>query len=206
MAEEGIKAVAFIRILQERLQSAQHKKDLAKSDLDSLQHKFDELNKLTANYAAIPPAWRKRIDLEILKLQRIFTAYCHDLHRASVRVFIATHGNFKQTVNIIHDIAKSVGIKDVEKLVTNVNYFSKLQFKKNIQPTIPPPSWKPPEPSETDYTKTDETGIVPLQLSKVPDINWDMINWDFLPELEKDKRKRRLLCSSLPCIISVTTT
>ena len=47
MAEEGIKAVAFIRILQEQLQLAQYEKDLAKSDLDSLQHKFDELNKLT---------------------------------------------------------------------------------------------------------------------------------------------------------------
>ena len=192
IAEEGIKAVAFIRILQEQLQFAQHEKNLAKSDLDSLQHKFDELNKLTANYAAIPPAWRKRIDLEILKLQRTFTAYCHDLHRASVRVFIATHGDFQQTVNIMHEIANSVGIKDVETLVTNVNYFSQLQFKKNIQPTIPPPSWKPPKPSETDYTKPDETGIVPLQLSKVPDINWDMINWDLLPQLEKDEIRHKI--------------
>jgi len=187
MAEEGIKAVAFIRILQEQLQLAQYEKDLAKSDLDSLQHKFDELNKLTTNYAAIPPAWRKRIDLEILKLQRTFTAYCHDLHRAAVRVFIATHGDFQQTVNIMHDIANNVGIKDVEKLVTNVNYFSQLQFKKNIQPTIPPPSWKPPEPSETDYTKPDETDIVPLQLSRVPDINWDMINWDLLSQPEREE-------------------
>ena len=192
MAEEGIKAAAFIRILQEQLQFAQHEKDLAKSDLDSLQHEFDILNKLTANYAAIPLAWRKRIDLEILKLQRTFTAYCHDLHRASVRVFIATHGDFKQTVNIMHDIANSVGIKNVEKLVTNVNYFSQLQFKKNIQPTIPPPSWKPPEPSETDYSKPDETGIVPLQLSRVPDINWDMINWDLLSEPEREEIHKKI--------------
>ena len=188
MAEEGIKAVAFIRILQEQLQFAQHEKDLAKSDLDSLRHEFDELNKLTANYAAIPPAWRKRIDLEILKLQRTFTAYCHDVNRASVRVFIATHGDFQQTVKIMHDIANSVGIKDVEKLITNVNYFSQLQLKKNVQPTIPPPSWKPPKPSETDYTKSDETGIVPLQLSRVPDdINWDMINWDLLSKTEREE-------------------
>ena len=92
----------------------------------------------------------------------------------------------------MHDIAKSAGIKDVEKLVTNVNYFSKLQLKKNIQPTIPPPSWKPPEPSETDYSKPDETGIVPLQLSRVPDINWDLINWDLLSEPEREEINKKI--------------
>jgi len=192
IAEEGIKAVAFIRILQERLQSAQHKKDLAKSDLDSLQHKFDELNKLTANYAAIPPAWRKRIDLEILKLQRTFTAYCHDLHRATIRTFIATKGDFNQTERILHNLILSTDVKNVDQYIHDVIHVAILQQKKNIQPTIPPPSWKPPKPSDTDYNKPDETGIIPLQLSKVPDINWDMINWDLLPELEKDEIRHKI--------------
>ena len=192
MAEEGIKAVAFIRILQEQLQSAQHEKDLAKSDLDSLQHKFDELNKLTANYAAIPPAWHKRIDLEILKLQRTFTAYCHDLHRATIRTFLATKGDFNQTERILHNLIISTDVKNVDQYIHDVIHAAILQHKKNIQPTIPPPSWKPPKPSETDYNKPDETGIVPLQLSKVPDINWDMINWDLLPQLEKEEIRHKI--------------
>ena len=192
MAEEGIKAVAFIRILQEQLQLAQYEKDLAKSDLDSLQHKFDELNKLTANYAAIPPAWRKRIDLEILKLQRTFTAYCHDLHRATIRTFIATKGDFNQTERILHNLILSTDVKNVDQYIHDVIHVAILQQKKNIQPTIPPPSWKPPKPSDTDYNKPDETGIIPLQLSKVPDINWDMINWDLLPELEKDEIRHKI--------------
>jgi len=187
MAEEGIKAVAFIRILQEQLQLAQYEKDLAKSDLDSLQHKFDELNKLTANYTAIPPAWRKRIDLEILKLQRTFTAYCHDLHRATIRTFIATKGDFNQTERILHNLILSTDVKNVDQYIHDVIHVAILQQKKNIQPTIPPPSWKPPKPSETDYTKPDETSIVPLQLSRVPDINWDMINWDLLSEPEREE-------------------
>ena len=192
MAEEGIKAVAFIRILQEQLQFAQHEKDLAKSDLDSLRHEFDKLNNLTANYATIPTAWRKRIDLEILKLQRTFTAYCHDLHRASVRVFIATHGNFNRTERVLHNLILSTNIKDTDKYISDVIHSAILQHKKNIQPTIPPPSWKPPKPSETDYKKPDETGIVPLQLSRVPDINWDMINWDLLSEPEREEIHQKI--------------
>ena len=192
MAEEGIKAVAFIRILQEQLQSAQHEKDLAKSDLDSLLHEFDKLNKLTANYAAIPPAWRKRIDLEILKLQKIFSAYCHDLNRATVRTFIATKGDFKRTEHLLHNLILSTDVKDVDKYIRDVIHAAILQHKKNIQPTIPPPSWTSPKPKDTDYTKPDETGIVPLQLSRVPEINWDMINWELLSELEREEIRHKI--------------
>ena len=192
MAEEGIKAVAFIRILQEQLQSAQHEKDLAKSDLDSLQHEFDKLSKLTANYAAIPPAWRKRIDLEILKLQPIFSSYCHDLNRATVRTFIATKGDFKRTEHLLHNLILSTDVKDVDKYIRDVIHAAILQHKKNIQPTIPPPSWTSPKPKDTDYTKPDETGIVPLQLSRVPEINWDMINWELLSELEREEIRHKI--------------
>lgn len=192
IAEEGIKAVAFIHILQEQLQFTQHEKDLAKSDLDSLQHEFDKLNNLTANYSAIPIAWRKRIDLEILKLQRTFTAYCHDLHRATVRTFIATKGDFNHTERILHNLILSTDIKDADKYIHDVIRAAIRQHKKNIQPSILPLSWKPPKPEETDYKKPDETGIVPLQLSRVPDINWDMINWDLLPELDKDDIRHKI--------------
>ena len=191
IAEEGIKAVAFIRILQEQLQFAQHEKKLAKSDLDSLRLEFDKLNKLTANYAAIPIAWRKRIDLEILKLQRTFTAYCHDLHRATVRVFLANKGDFNRTENILHNLILSTDIKDADKYIHDVIRAAIRQHKKNIQPSILSSSWKPPKPEETDYKKPDETGIVPLQLSRVPDINWDMINWDLLSEPEREEIREK---------------
>ena len=148
---------------------------------------FRSLEKETALYTAIPKAWRKRIDLEILKLQKIFSAYCHDLNRATIRTFLATKGDFNRTERILHNLILNTDVLDTEKYIHDVIRSAVRQHKKNIQPTIPSPSWKPPKPEETDYKKPDETGIVPLQLSRVPDINWDMINWDLLSELDKRK-------------------
>ena len=195
-----------IHSLQDDNRQLKHDEFQARSDLNFFLRQLKELEKETALYSAIPKAWRKNIDRQIDKLQLTFSAYCHDLHRATVRTFIATKGDFKHTKTILQNLILSTGIEDTDKYIHDVIRAAIRQHKKNLQPSIPPPSWKPPKPSETDYKKSDETGIVPLQLSRVPDINWDMINWDLLSELEKDKRKRRLLCSSLPCIISVTTT
>ena len=125
-------------------------------------------------------------------LWKIFSAYCHDLNRATVHTFIATKGDLNRTERILHNLILSTDITDTEKYISDVIHAASRQRKKNFQPTIPPPSWKPPRPSETDYTKPDETGIVPLQLSKVPDINWDMINWDLLPELERDEIRHKI--------------
>ena len=38
----------------------------------------------------------------------------------------------------------------------------------------------------------EQAGIVPLQLSRVPDINWDMINWDLLSSLEKEELREKI--------------
>lgn len=83
-------------------------------------------------------------------------------------------------------------MNDVDQYIRDVIHSAIQQHNKNIQPTIPPPSWKPSKPSETDYTQPDETGIVPLQLSRVPDINWDMINWDLLSALEKEELREKI--------------
>ena len=74
---------------------------------------------------------------------------------------------------------------------------AKLQFKKNSQPPRLPQSWKTPKPTDTNYQQPDETGIVPLQLSNVPDVDWNLINWDLLSVLDKDEIKHKQLLRSL---------
>ena len=169
-----------------------HDEFQARSDLNFFLRQLKDLEKETALYSAIPKAWRKTIDRKIDELQLTFSAYCHDLHRATVRTFLATKGDFNRTECILHNLIISTDIKNTEKYIYDVIRAAIRQHKKNFQPTIPPPSWKPPKPSETDYTKPDETGIVPLQLSKVPDINWDMINWDLLSELEREEIQHKI--------------
>ena len=189
-SEESAKMKATIHVLKDDNQQLKHDEFQARSDLNFFLRQLKELEKETALYTAIPKAWRKRIDLEILKLQPIFSSYCHDLHRATVRTFIATKGDFNQTERILHNLITSTGITN--KYISDVIHAASRQHMKNLQPTIPPSSWTPPKPDDTDYAKPDETGIVPLQLSKVPDINWDMINWDLLPELEKDEIRHKI--------------
>ena len=177
---------------QDENRQLKHDEFQARSDLNFFLRQLKELEKETALYIAIPKAWRKNIDRQIDKLQLTFSAYCHDLHRATVRVFLANKGDFNRTERILHNLILSTGIKDTDKYIHDVIRAAVRQHKKNIQPTIPPPSWKPPKPEETDYKKPDETGIVPLQLSRVPDINWDMINWDLLSSLEKEEIHQKI--------------
>ena len=174
------------------LPQLKHDEYQARSDLNYFLRQLNQLEKETALYTAIPKAWRKNIDRKIDELQLTFSKYCHDLHRATVHTFIATKGDFNHTERILHNLITSTGITDTEKYISDVIRAACRQHKKNIQPTIPPPSWKPPKPSETDYTKPDETGIIPLQLSRVPDINWDMINWDLLSELEREEIRHKI--------------
>ena len=173
---ESSKMKATIHVLQDDNRQLKHDEYQARSDLNYFLRQLNQLEKETALYSAIPKAWRKNIDL----------------HRATVRTFLATKGDFNQTERILHNLITSTGITDTYKYISDVIHAAIRQHKKNFQPTIPPPSWKPPKPEDTDYTKPDETGIVPLQLSKVPDINWDMINWDLLPELEKDEIRHKI--------------
>ena len=190
-SEESSKMAVTIHVLKDEKRQLKHDEFQARSDLNYFLRQLNQLEKETALYSAIPKAWRKNIDRKIDQLQLTFSAYCHDLHRATVRTFIATKGDFNRTERILHNLILSTDVKDVDQHIRDVIHAAILQHKKNIQPTIPPPSWKPHKPSDTDYSKPDETGIVPLQLSKVPDINWDMINWDLLSELEKEEIREK---------------
>ena len=187
IAEEGVKAVAAINVLNDDIQKLKHDESQARSDLRYFLHELDKLEKSTINYTAVPKFWRKHIDSSIDNWQKTFIAYCHDVNRATVKVFISTHGNFDKTVQIMSNLIQNIGIKDIEKHITDVIRSAKQQFKNHSQPQRIPPSWKTPKPNDTDYKQPDESGIVPLQLSNVPDVNWDMINWDLLSELDKDE-------------------
>lgn len=87
----------------------------------------------------------------------------------------------------MHDIIKNTGVKNVEKHIADSIRSADRQFKTNSRPEPPPPSWKPPKPTNTDYQHPDETGAVPLQLSDVPDVDWNTISWNLLTELAKDE-------------------
>ena len=192
ISQDGTKAMALNHLLLEQNQQLQREKDIAQSNCDFLQHRLNELEKETALYTAVPPLWREHVDSSINNWQKTFSTYCHDVNRAIVHVFLASHGNYKQTENIMHDFIKKTGTDNVQKYVSNVIHSANLQHKKNFQPTNSPPSWKKPKPENTNYSKPDELGIVPLQLSSVPDIDWDLINWDLLSELEKDEIRHKI--------------
>lgn len=86
-SEESAKMAITIHSLQDDNRQLKHDEFQARSDLNYFLRQLKELEKETALYSAIPKAWRKRIDLEIFKLQKIFSAYCHDLNRATIRTF-----------------------------------------------------------------------------------------------------------------------
>lgn len=186
LAERGVKATALIAILNDDIEKLRRDAVQTNSDLRYFLHQLHTLEKSTANYTAVPKDWRKHIDDFINQWQKTFTSYCHEVNRATVRVFIATHGDFNKTANIMRASIQKTGVDDVETYISQVINAAIKQCKTNSQPQNLPYSWKIPKPSDTDYKKSDENGIVPLQLSSVPDINWDMINWDLLSEIEKD--------------------
>ena len=191
-AEQGLKANATVRITQQQNSQLKHEKAQAQAASQHYRNLFQALEKETELYTAVPELWREHVDSSILNWQKIFSTYCHDVNRAIIRVFLAFHGNYRQTEKIMHDFIKKTGIEDVHKYVTNAIHAANLQHKNNFQPTTSPPSWKKPKPEDTNYSKPDELGVVPLQLSQVPDIDWNMINWDLLPELDKDDIRHKI--------------
>ena len=88
------------------------------------------MEKETAKYSAVPHVWRKNIDSSIENWQKTFTAYCHDFNRAIVRVFIATHGNFDKTEQILRPLFPHLNVKNPQKYIESVISAAKLQFKK----------------------------------------------------------------------------
>ena len=197
MAKQGVKAVAQIDVLKEDIEKLRRDNGRTNSDLQYFLHQLTKLEKDTAKYSAVPTSWRHHIDQSIDFWQKTFTSYCHDVNRATVRVFIATQGNFEKTESIMHNLIKSIGVNDVEKHIVDVIKAAKLQFKHNSVPNNLPPSWKLPKPEETDYRKADESGIVPLQLSNIPNINWEIINWDLLSQLEKEEIRHKKIFREL---------
>ena len=197
ISQDGVKAMALNHVLLEQNKQLQREKDIAQDTCNYLQHQINILEAETEKYTAVPPLWREHVDSSIDFWQKTFSTYCHDVNRATVRTFLATNGNYKQTENIMHDFIKKTGTDNVHKYVSNVIHSANLQHKKNFQPTTSPPSWKKPKPDDTNYSKPDELGIVPLQLSRVPDIDWDLINWDLLSELEKDEIQHKKMIHEL---------
>ena len=192
ISQDGAKAMALNHVLLEQNHQLQREKDITQANCDFLQHQLKKLEAETEHYTEVPELWREHIDSSIDFWQRTFSEYCHDVNRATVRVFLASHGNYRQTEKIMHDVIKKTGIDNVQKHVSNVIRSANLQHKNNFQPSNPPPSWKKPKPNDTDYSKPDELGIVPLQLSRVPDIDWNLINWELLSDLEKDEIRNKI--------------
>ena len=140
------------------------------------------------------------IDDSIDFWKKTFTSYCHDVNRATVKVFIATHFNLDKTEKIMRNHIKKTGVKNIRKHIENVVLAAHLQVKKDSQSTGCSPSWHTPKPSDTDYKKPDETNLVPppsfAQLVE-DDINWDMFNWNLLSELDKDALLRKKILREL---------
>ena len=188
IADEGVKAVASIHILQEQVKQSQQKQSEIQSDYDFLRSEFRKLDKATEIYTSVPKLWKKHIDGSIEHWQKTFQRYCHDVNKMTVRIFLATNCDFDKTAKVMSKCIKNCGIKNIDQHIEKVILAAHHQFKENTSPVIASArTWKSPKPSETDYKQPDETGIVPLQLSNVPDVNWEMVNWNLLSELDKEE-------------------
>lgn len=197
LAENGVKATSSINLLQHQIQTLKQEKLKASSDYDCLIHQFHQLDDQAKPYTQIPPYWRKNIDSAIENWQKFFINYCHDVNRATVRVFIATHGDFYKTAKIMEPLFANISIFYSKNYVEQVIDAAINQFHSNSKPSNSQLSWKHPSPAETDFTQADFSDVVSLQLSKVPDINWDMINWSLLSELDKDEIQHKKIFRSL---------
>ena len=204
IAQEGAKAIALTHILQERNLQLQREKSKALSDYDYILHQLNKLETETANYTAVPKFWRKHIDSFIAQLQETFTRYCHDINRATIRVFLATHGDFDKTAKLMRDSLKKVGVTDVKTHISNVLKAAKAQLKNNLAPvsSVNTPSWSTPKPSETDYSQPCNPQALDLaDAGKIVDlsfdtIDWDLINWNLLSEFDKTENQRKNLSES----------
>ena len=194
IAEEGLKAVAVVNAVQDDNQKIKHKLALCKSDLEFFLHQLHKLEKDTASYRAIPKAWRPQLDADIKNLQEHFTRYCHAVHRLTTKTFIITNGDLTKTAKIMESSLKNIGITDVQDYIRQVVKAARKQILRNTHPEPASSSWKPPSPFDTDYRQADDdTAIIPLQLSEVPDIDWTTVNWDLLSEIDKESLRHTKL-------------
>lgn len=182
VAEDGIRATTAVRSLQVDNQTLAHDLLLYKSTADEFYRKFHKLNEATKLYTSAPRAWREKIDAEISRLQAEFTQYCHDVNRMTFKVFLATNGDFNKTAEIMVCHLTHIGINDTPTYVRNVLEAAKHQFKLNLVPKVSSPSWKPPKPSQTDYTLFPKSVSVELDSPVLQNFDWDSVN---LPLLNK---------------------
>ena len=191
IAEEGLKAVAIIHSLQDDIQKFKHEAAICKSDLDFFLRQLHNLERETTPYRAVPQNWRPKLDTDIKNLQEQFTRYCHAVHRLTAKTFIITNGDINKTAKIMESSLKNIGITDINVYIRQVVKAARIQISRDTHPEPVPPSWKHPSPSDTDYRQDDESDVVQLRLAEVPDIDWNMINWNLLSEIEKDALRHK---------------
>lgn len=197
IAEEGLKAIATIHSLQDDIQKFKHEAALCKSDLDFFLRQLHNLEKETASYRAIPKNWRPKLDADIKNLQEYFTRYCHAVHRLTAKIFIVTNGDINTTAKIMESSLKNIGITDIHAYIRQVVKAARTQISHDTHPESAPPSWKPPSPSVTYYKQDDESGVVPLRLAEIPDVDWNMVNWNLLSEIDKDALRHKQILRDL---------
>ena len=159
MAAEGIKSKSAILLLAQQNQSLSHENSILKADYDEISHRFSVLDNKTANYTGVPKLWRKHIDDSIDFWKKTFTNYCHDVNRATAKVFIATHGNLQKTEKIMRTHILRTGVKNIHKHVKNVIRAAQHQVKNDLHPDTSASSWEPPKPADTDYRHPDVTDL-----------------------------------------------
>ena len=201
LAEDSIKLATTFNALNDEIQKLRHDNSIAQSDLQYTLRELEKLRKSTELYATIPHIWRSHIDDNITQLQKNFTDYCHEVNRATVRIFIATHGNLDKTVDIMRVPLKKAGISDVKLHISNVIHAAKKQHRNNLQPPQQIPSWKPPKPSETNYSLPCHPQCLGTD-AKLADlsfdtIDWDLINWNLLSVFDKADINRQKMIREL---------
>lgn len=201
LAEDSIKLATTFNALNDEIQKLRHDNSIAQSDLQYTLRELENLRKSSALYSAIPKIWRSHIDNNITQLQKNFIDYCHEVNRATVRIFIATHGNLDKTADIMRVPLKNAGISDVKLHISNVIRSATKQHRNNLQPPQPTPSWHPPKPSETDYHKpcnpqclSTDVKLVDLSFDT---IDWDLINWNLLSVFDKTEINRQKMIREL---------
>ena len=197
IAEQGVKAVAKIDILKDDIQKIKHNEAQARSDLSFFLHELNKLEKDTANYSDVPKF--------CVNISTTPSTFGKKLLPITATTLIALPSKFLslptstsiKLKKIMRNNIKKTGVKNIQKYIKNVVLAAHLQLKKNSQPTGCgcSTSWEPPKPSDTDFKKPDQTGLVlpptPAHLGG-EGINWDMVNWDLLTDLDKEEILRKL--------------
>lgn len=203
LAEEGIKASVALHLLQEQNQQLQFSVQKLHSDYDQLSYHFEKLHESTDIYSSIPIQWREPVNANIEQLKQTFIQFCHDVNRMIVQIFIATHGDFDKTANIMCTSLQKVGVKNVKNHIASTLKAAKRQFTKNSTPNLymNASSWNPPNPSETDYLQPCNPKCLGTEVKLVDlsfdNIDWNLINWNLFTVFDKAEIRRQKMIRDL---------